>query len=167
MVWASLLTGGLAGGVAAFLLGLLKDRYLRNRRISGHWGALKEEVEICGDFAQTYITDNVLAPLYRLPSTAFGLSLSALLGDGDITRSEYRALTLFAELVTQINRGLDRVASAHEHGDAARGDAEVNRLRLKCRNLIAEIDGNPSYIALAHEALAPHVKKVRLRKGGI
>jgi hypothetical protein len=156
MGWAPF--AGLVGVVLGFVLGFVKDWKLRRNRTTGHWGALKEEIEICADFAETYLNAGVMAPLYRLPRAALASSLSALLADGDITRGEYRALTLFGELVADINRGLDRVGVAHEHNDLTRAQVEGSRLTSKCHSMLNDFpDGRPSYLTLARGAVTPHV----------
>ena len=61
--------------------------------------------------AERYIQDEILAPLYRLPTTAHSSTLPILLAEGALDKGEVAALIEFVAEVDELNRGLDRCAN--------------------------------------------------------
>ena len=147
------IVGTLVGAVVGFGLGrwgLARDR---RRRLKGNREALRAEVDLCAEFAERYLADKVLAPLYRLPSSAFEKAFPNLLADAALSRSQVAALASFWGLVGEINRGLDQTHDARD-GDQNRLGEEVNRLTAKCRKLLGKQEGVPSYVERARCALS-------------
>ena len=120
--------------VVGFLLGLIPGWIARGRRLRGHWGALRAELELCAEQGQALLSDYVGAPLYRFPTMAYEASLPVLLADGDVSEEESMALGRFYCQVQEINRGLDNAAAVI--ADTQRLEQEFQRNILKCRDLI-------------------------------
>ena len=120
--------------VVGFLLGLLPGWIARGRRLRGHWGALRAELELCAEQGHALVSDHVGAPLYRFPTMAYEASLPVLLADGDVSEEESMALGRFYCQVQEINRGLDNAAAVI--ADTQRLEQEFQRNVLKCRDLI-------------------------------
>ena len=68
---------------------------------------LKAEIEFGGGLAATYFSDNVQAPLYRLPTMSYENALPILLADGAASESDVSALMTFYSEVQTLNRGLE------------------------------------------------------------
>ena len=81
--------------VVGFLLGLIPGWIARGRRLRGHWGALRAELELCAEQGHALLSDHVGAPLYRFPTIAYEASLPVLLADGDVSEEESMALGRF------------------------------------------------------------------------
>ena len=129
----------------------------RSRRLAAYWNALDVGVEIVDERARTYLRANVGAPLYRLPEDLIRTSFAALLTDAALTRHEIRTLTLFVDLVGDINRGLDLVARAHDRGDTVRRTEEAQRLRSKCDVFLTPDASGASPLDRARAVVANHV----------
>ena len=97
--------------VIGFLLGLVPGWIARGRRLRGHWGALRAELELCADRGQALLTHHVGAPLYRFPTITYEASLPILLAEADVSEEEAMALGRFYCQVQDINRGLDNAAA--------------------------------------------------------
>ena len=127
--------------VVGVLLGLavseLKDWWWRSRRRKAHWRALSAETELCREMAETFLHDNVQAPLYRLPTLSYLHSFPVLLADGKPTEQETRAVTEFYNQVETLNRGLDQTHEARDN--LARLNEEFVRNRLKAESLVAPV----------------------------
>ena len=120
--------------VVGFLLGLIPGWIARGRRLRGHWGALRAELELCAEQGHALLSDHVGAPLYRFPTMVYEASLPVLLADGDVSEEESMALGRFYCQVQEINRGLDNAAAVI--ADTQRLEQEFQRNVLKCRDLI-------------------------------
>lgn len=138
------------GVVVGFLLNEIKGLWTRNRKHRAYWAALQTEVEYARGRAQMYIDDNIMAPLYRLPTRAFNACYPELLADGALSEAEATALMAFFAEADTFNRGLDRV------GDATEDDKvkmEYSRNLLKAQQLVA--DG--ALYKAAASSLKPHL----------
>lgn len=133
-----------------FVLLLLKDWWTRRRKHKAYWHALKAELEFARGLADTFLSDRVAAPLYRLPRDAFDSCYPELLADGAVSEAESHALMAYFNEVATMNRGLDRAADA---SDDATLKAEYERNRLKAERLAR----GPLYDDTA-AALARHVR---------
>jgi hypothetical protein len=58
-------------------------------------------------------TDNIQAPLYRLPLAIFKQALPKLIGEGRLTGSEVSLRVEYVNRVDELNRRLDRAGAAH------------------------------------------------------
>ena len=132
--------------VIGFLLGLVPGWVARGRRLRGHWGALRAELELCADRGQALLTHHVGAPLYRFPTMAYEASLPILLAEADVSEEEAMALGRFYCQVQDINRGLDNAAAVIL--DTQRLEQEFQRNVLKCRDLI---EGEQSLYEVARQ----------------
>jgi len=86
------IVAAIVGVCAGYLLSELKDWSLRGRRHKALWQALSAEIDSCKTRADTYLKDNVVAPLYRLPTIAYVNCLPLLLSDGTLTGAESQVL---------------------------------------------------------------------------
>jgi hypothetical protein len=129
------LAGAGLGGFLGFLLSELKDWRARVRRRKAHWSALGAEIELCREIAESYLRDNVQAPLYRLPTLSYLNSFPVLLADGVPQEAEMRAITQFFSQVETLNRGLDQANEVRDRED--RLNEETSRNRMKAEKLIA------------------------------
>jgi hypothetical protein len=147
--------------ILGFLLATIPLWLQGNRRKRAHWAAMLVELRLCSQRAQTYISDNVAAPLYRLPTRAFSAALQQLIVDGELDTNELAALTLFLSHAEDINRGLDQAAKIYiDHGHDYRLVEEFGLLRLKAGELLerAQSDGTANLYAAAHEVVRLHVR---------
>jgi hypothetical protein len=96
------------GVVLGFVLSQAAEACKRRKRRKAHFGALRAEIELCREFAQTYLSSDKKLPLYRLPTKTYETALPALLADGVLKELEVRVLTEFFAQVETLNRGLDQ-----------------------------------------------------------
>ena len=101
------LASGLFGAVLVFLAGLWALARQRAARIKGNWSVLFVEVRECGRTAKVYLEDDVMAPLYRLPTISFETCYPALLTDAGLDEDKADILLKFFTEVQTVNRGLD------------------------------------------------------------
>jgi hypothetical protein len=139
----------LLGVLAGFLLGLSADWWRGRSRRRAHWAALSAEMDYCRDLAETYLRENVAAPLYRLPTVAYTNSLPALLQSAALNDSDVRNLLAFFNEVETLNRGMDQADRARLIPDTSERDAtlhdEYGRNRLKAERLVPIDSRAPSY----------------------
>ena len=151
---AAALTGAGVGAVLGFVLSQTKDWLSRRRRRKAHWAALRAEIKYCGSQASTYLGDQVAAPLYRLPTIAYGHSLGALLSDGAVDEAEVEALITFYSEVETLNRGLDQAHDAR--GDGPTLENELRRNRVKAKRLKPPETG-ANYYSVALDVVDRHL----------
>ncbi|MGI0014419.1 MAG: hypothetical protein ACREBU_13395 [Nitrososphaera sp.] len=123
------------GVVVGFLLSEIKDWCARKKRHTALWHALNAEIDFCKERASTYLQDNVMAPLYRLPVLSYINCMPVLLSDGALTENEVRPLVEFYTEVETLNRGLDNAAAMRADGDNEMLREEYDRNRLKATRL--------------------------------
>lgn len=130
----------LVGAALAFSLVVLYDWLRSRRRRRAHFAALRAEIEHCRALAQSYLTDGVMAPLYRLPTMAYAHSLPALLADGGLDEAHTRDLLAFFNEVETLNRGLDQSENARLITNQTERESklsdEYSRNRLKAEKLV-------------------------------
>ena len=93
------------GATLAFALVVLYDYLRSRRRRRAHFAALRAELNLCHELAQTYQRDNVAAPLYRLPAVAYAHSLPALLAEASLSENELNRLLTFFNGSSRISVG--------------------------------------------------------------
>jgi len=142
------------GVVVGFLLNEIKSLWVRNRKHRAYWSALRAEVEYAKGRAQMYVDDEIMAPLYRLPTQAFTTCYPELLADGAVSEAEATTLMAFYAEVDTFNRGLDRAGDAD---DVKNISAEYSRNVLKAQQLISE----GALYKAATTSLRPHVTDAR------
>ena len=155
--------GATTGAFVAFFLVVCNDWLRSRRRRRSHFAALRAEVEYCRSLADTYLRDQIAAPLYRLPTMAYANSFPALLSDAALSESETNRLLQFFAEVENFNRGLDqaeeaRLISDPEHRKQKLSD-EYSRNRLKAEHLVPV-----NAIATSFYAQAITVIDTRLRR---
>lgn len=124
---------GLGGVVLGFLLSLIPTCVNNKRRKDGCIKSLTAEIILCGSFADTYLTDKIMSPLYRLPVAAWQNSYPVLLSMGQLTDEQTASLHKFYNAVETFNRGLDQINAAI--GDTKKLSDEQNRLELKANGI--------------------------------
>jgi hypothetical protein len=124
------------GAILGFALSEGKSTWLLRKRRKSHFGALRAQIELCREMAETYLRDNIIAPLYRLPLSAYENSMPALLADGALNETEVRALTEFFAQVQTLNRGLDLAQTMRERGEDQMLQEEFARNQLKAERLV-------------------------------
>jgi hypothetical protein len=137
-----------------FILGFVPPWLDRQRRMKLHWQALRAENLIALERVTELLNENISAPLYRLPMRAYDAALKALLADGaNITPDRIKILYEAADLIGDINRGLDNCAQlANVDSDGAPLKANDKRNRLKAERLKTVV--LPNVMRLVHEKLA-------------
>lgn len=139
----------LFGVALGFLLTLFAEWWRGRVRRRAHWAALNAEIEYCREMAETYLRDNIPAPLYRLPIVAYSNALPVLLASGALNEAETRNLISFFNEVETLNRGFDQVEGARFITDPAerniRLTEEHGRNRLKAERLVPFNARSPSY----------------------
>jgi hypothetical protein len=122
--------------VLGFLLGLIPGWWGRRSRLKVHWGALRAEIGLCREKAETYLTDNVMAPLYRFPLKAYETSLPVLLADAAVDEQAVRKLLQFYGQVEDLNRGLDNAAQLAMDNNTGPLKSEYKRNCSKAEQLL-------------------------------
>ena len=151
---------GLTGVGLGAWLGYWRESRQKEKRHLSYWSAMSAEVELCSGHAQAYVCDNVMAPLYRLPTIAYDEGFPALLGDGAVSEEETRSILRFYGQVVQINRGLE-FAHAATSPDASTEvlAREASRLLKKASDLTdsnCTDSGGPYYLRI-RAAIDKHV----------
>ncbi len=135
--------------ILGFLLGLIPGWFARKSRLKTHWGALRAEVALCKEKSETYLNDNIQAPLYRLPTKAYETSFSVLLSDADVSEEDVTKLSKFYGQVEDLNRGLDNAAEMHKGNRTGSLKTEYERNCKKALELIAPEDGKQNLYTTA------------------
>lgn len=126
------------GVVVGFILSGGQRWLERKRKLRAHLAAIRAEMKLCKQDAETLLTDNVKSPLYRLSVTAMQTGLPILLSEGHLNEEEVFALTRYSSLVQDLNRGLDYAASCLATDNQLGLDLQYNRNLLKAGHLIGE-----------------------------
>lgn len=132
-----------------FLLGLIPGWWAKRSRLKVHFAALRAEIQLCRDLAETYLKDEVMAPLYRLPIKAYGASLPVLLADAALDEPGVRDLLRFYGQVEDLNRGLDNASQLAMQNNTGPLKAEYKRNCLKSQELVAHADGKANLYSAA------------------
>ena len=132
-----------------FVLAQLPQWIDRRRRLRTHWSAVRAELKLCREKAETFLQDAVRSPLYRLPLLAYETSFPVLLAEGALSEADALTMGRFFSQVQDINRGLDNTTALLNVGDESGQCREYNRNILKAKKLVESSDGDPSLYALA------------------
>src|SRR3989337_4190855 len=135
--------------VIGFILGQLPGWFDRKRKIRTYFAALRAETHVIKEKSERYLKDNVISPLFRLPTESFKNSYPILLVEGVLKEKEIHDLSLFYRQVQDINRGFDNTAAAlaSKYDELLVGESA--RCRLKVEKLI-----------VGEEALYINVEKI-------
>jgi len=128
--------------VLGFLLAAVPLWFDRKRRLKGHFRAIRVELDLCKERAETFLTDQIQSPLYRMPLRAYEVGAPILLTENVLSEAEHKNLAKFYAQAEDINRGLDYAASALDDPDRLR--LEVSRLVLKTTRLVHSSDRETS-----------------------
>ena len=99
------------GSLFTILVTLLINVLVSREKIKAIKRVLLQEIEVCADSAKTFseidtdTAQRVMAPLYRLPNTAFLTGLREIIGA--LAGTDANALIQFYSQVATLNRGLD------------------------------------------------------------
>lgn len=145
------------GVVLGFVLSEVREACRRYKRRKAHFGALRAEIELCREFAQTYLASDKKAPLYRLPAKTYESSLPALLADGVLKEKEVRDLTEFFAQVETLNRGLDQAQEMRAKGEQQLLNEEISRNVVKAEKLVPIEARSPSFYERARKIVDDHL----------
>ena len=149
--------GAVTGAVVAFVLVVTYDHLRSRRRRRAHFAALRAELEYCRSLADTYLRDQIAAPLYRLPTQAYSASMPALLAEAALSESETSSLLQFFSEVETLNRGLEQAEDSRLITDLKlreeKLNAEYGRNRIKAERLVPVYAVTQSYYGHAKAVL--------------
>lgn len=131
----------------------------RRRRMRSHWAALRSEIVLCMENGNALLHDGYMAPLYRLPTTAFEKAFPLLMVEGHATEEDFMHLERFAAKVQEVNRGLEYAAACAQRDDEGGLKGEYSRNRIKARALI---EGDDNKGGLAKQAMTVVESKLAL-----
>jgi hypothetical protein len=157
-------------GVVSLVLGLLvpliSARYLRRVERRGEVIAMLVEITETRARLITYTTQNIMAPLYRLPTSILKMAMPKLIGAGPLTSREIDTLIQYSNKVDEINRGLDR---AGDESDLDRVRKEYARNCAKATEMLSKpiYSGEPgAMIEVANIAMLRMTKVYNAAKSG-
>jgi len=150
--------------VLGFVLAWVPQWFDRRRRIVAHWGALRAEALLCAEAAHSLLTDDVLAPLYRLPTIAFEKSFPLLLVEGELSEQEVLSISRFFSQAQDINRGLDNATTLAQADAVEKLKQEYQRLLLKATALVTGPDGKGGLSLHAFALINGKLKQPRLSR---
>ena len=139
--------------VLGFLLGLVPGWWARRARLKVHWGALRAEIGLCRERAETYLNDGVMAPLYRFPLKAYETSLPVLLADAAVDEQAVRKLLRFYGQVEDLNRGLDNAAELAMDNNTGPLKSEYKRNCSKAEQLFQPSVDSPNLYSNALQCI--------------
>ena len=143
----------LLGVVVGFFLATMLRWWERKRKVKAHWEAIRAEMTLCKEKADTFLNTPVAAPLYRFPVMAMQTAFPILLTEGSLNEQEALAVGRYSSQVEDINRGLDYAASQAMDGTTVGLASQYNRLVLKTRDLIEAADGGRSIFEAAQDVV--------------
>ena len=124
--------------VIGFVLGFVPSWLDRKRRLRAHLQGIRAEMQLVRERANMLLTDNVMAPLYRLPVSAYQTSFPILLAEGVLSEQEALFLGDYFCQVQDINRGLDNATAMAHSNDEVGIDREFDRLVIKAQRLMKD-----------------------------
>jgi hypothetical protein len=130
--------------LAGFILAHIPGVFDRKRKLKTHWHAIRAEMTLCKEKAETLLNTRILAPLYRLPVVAYSASFPILLAEGAVTEDEVMKIGRCFGQIQDINRGLDYAAEMYKLGNNEKLEKEHERNCLKAKALLFDEDGDES-----------------------
>jgi hypothetical protein len=124
--------------VIGFVLGFVPSWLDRKRRLKAHLQAIRAEMQLARARANMLLNDNIMAPLYRLPVSAYETSFPVLLAEGVLSEEGALSLGDYFCQVQDINRGLDNATAMAHANDDAGVRREYDRLLVKARHLMED-----------------------------
>ena len=146
---ALVIVGPIVAVFVAYYLGGRKEAAREHRMIRSHFDSLGMEIHRCAELAAIYLEQNVQAPLYRLPASAYQMAMPVLKNAGIVSGGDAQTIQQFYLQVEQVNRGLDNVDDFvrgrvdENQGAVITLNNELERLRAKCEEMRAARAGNP------------------------
>ncbi|MFZ2542430.1 MAG: hypothetical protein WAW75_11755 [Gallionella sp.] len=122
--------------VIGFVLGFVPSWLDRKRRLKAHLQAIRAEMQLARARGNMLLNDNIMAPLYRLPVSAYETSFPVLLAEGVLSEEGALSLGDYFCQVQDINRGLDNATAMAHANDDAGVRREYDRLLVKARHLM-------------------------------
>jgi len=139
--------------VIGFVLGFLPSWLDRKRRLRTHLQAIRAEMHLARERAVMLLKDNVMAPLYRLPVSAYQTSFPSLLAEGALSESASLSLGNYFCQVQDINRGLDNATAMAHSNDNDGIHREYRRLVLKGQRLLHDSPEGPAIYSVGLAAV--------------
>ena len=133
----------LLGVVVGFVLSEGSKVFWSSRTNKTNFKAIRAEIEFCKEIAEVYLSQNIMAPLYRMPTKAYEASLPQLLSSSAIEEEELKAVQKFYMEVESFNRGLDQAELARN--DDAKLKAEYKRNQGKASYLTNTANNEKNY----------------------
>ncbi len=145
--------------LVGFVLAFVPPWLDRKRRLRTHLLAIRAEMQLARERAEMLLTHNILAPLYRLPVSAFRTAFPILVAEGILSEDDSHALGSYLCQVEDINRGLDN-ATSRAHADDVTGlDREYKRLLLKGQRLLQDGPEGQAVFAAALSVVQQHLAR--------
>lgn len=132
------LWSGFVGVIVGSFIPIGTAWWARRKELRGELDAMQAELRRAHLCMSALRNDEprILAPLYRLPLTMFGIALPKIIGDGRLTLNETGALLEFVMRAEELNRGLDRAGEAHAAAAWERLEDEYKRNVEKVRHIL-------------------------------
>jgi len=130
--------------LAGFILAHIPGVFDRKRKLKTHWHAIRAEMILCKEKAETLLNARIPAPLYRLPVVAYSASFPILLAEGAVTEDEVMKIGRCFGQRQDINRGLDYASEMYKLGNNEKLEKEHERNCLKAKALLFGEDGEES-----------------------
>lgn len=137
--------------VVGFTLGHVPGWLDRKRKLKTHWHAIRAEMLLCNERAETLLNAGIQAPLYRLPEIAYNTSFPILLAEGVVNGDEIITIGRCFGQIQDINRGLDHAAEMYRAGNDNKLQKEHERNCLKAKTLLFGKDGEESLFESANK----------------
>lgn len=150
----------ITGVLAGFLLAGGQRWYERQRKLRSHLAAIRAEMGLCKETAETLLHASIQAPLYRFPVTAVRTGFPILLAEGHLNEDEVRALTKYSSWIDDLNRGLDNAAECDRLGNTLKTQQEYRRNLLKAEELLG-IGGKQNLLGIAKLTVDGQLKRWR------
>lgn len=135
--------------LAGFVLAFVPSWFDRKRRLRTHLHAIRAEMQLARERAEALLTHEILAPLYRLPASAFQTAFPILVAEGVLSETDTHALGNYVCQVQDINRGLDNTTNRAHADDKVGLEREYKRLLLKGQRFLVDGTEGKAIFALA------------------
>jgi|SRR5688572_24729183 len=135
---APIVMSGIGGVVVGLLFPIVHAWWRRRKERRGELFAMHVEMRRALECMQSLLSDEIKAPLYRLPLSMYTIALPKLIGEGNLGINEIGALLEYGMSTEELNRGLDRAGQAHAAGPNLANwlEEEFGRNRLKASKII-------------------------------
>lgn len=141
-IWWDGVAGALLGAILGSLIGsgipLMSARKGRRIERRGEISAIQVELYHARLSMQSLLTEDIAAPLYRLPLDTFERALPKLIGEGALSNDETAVLIEYVMRIEELNRGLERAGQAAILDRSNALAAEFNRNREKTTNILVK-----------------------------